>query len=148
MGYNISNEAGMKMTRNKRRLKVGLIKRYTWITIILVLITFFVPTALGTQYKYDNLHRLTRVIYNDGMQITYNYDEVGNRTQRVSTLMADTSVDGTVNFKDFAILASRWLEEGCISPDWCQGADIDWNTEVGIEDLAILADQWLESINP
>jgi hypothetical protein len=40
------------------------------------------------------------------------------------------------------------LEEGCISPDWCQGADIDWNTEVGIEDLAILADQWLESINP
>jgi YD repeat-containing protein len=103
-----------------------------------------VPSALGTQYKYDNLHRLTRVIYNNGMQITYTYDEVGNRTQRVSTLMADTSVDGTVNFQDFAILASRWLDANCTYPEWCQGADIDWSTKVDIEDLAILTQQWLD----
>jgi YD repeat-containing protein len=138
----------MKTARNKKELKIGPMKQQAWITIILILITCLVPSARGTQYRYDNLHRLTRVIYDNGMQISYTYDEVGNRTQRVSTLMADTSVDGTVNFQDFAILASRWLEEGCISPDWCQGADIDWSDVVNIEDLAILAQQWLESINP
>jgi YD repeat-containing protein len=106
-----------------------------------------VPSAFGTQYKYDNLHRLTRVIYDNGMQITYTYDEVGNRTQRVSTLMADTSVDGTVNFQDFAILASRWLQEDCgYLDEWCEGADINWSKAVSIEDLAVLADQWLEGI--
>jgi YD repeat-containing protein len=111
--------------------------------------TFLVPLALGTQYKYDNLHRLTRVIYNNGMQITYTYDEVGNRTQRVSTLMADTSVDGTVNFKDFAILASRWLEEDCgYMNEWCAGADINRSITVDTQDLTILSDQWLEGISP
>ena len=58
------------------------------------------------------------------------------------------SIDGTVNFLDFAILASRWLETDCGYPDdWCEGADIDWNTDVGIEDLTIIAQQWLESVD-
>ncbi len=60
--------------------------------------------------------------------------------------MADASVDGSVNFKDFAILASSWLEEGCITPDWCKGADINWSTAVNIDDLVVLANQWLEGI--
>ena len=105
-------------------------------------------TALSATYKYDNLHRLTRVVYDNGTVITYTYDEVGNRTRRVSTLQADSSIDGTVNFQDFAIIASRWLEEDCgYADEWCEGADIDWNTEVGIEDLAIIAQQWLESVD-
>ena len=105
-------------------------------------------TAFAATYKYDNLHRLTRVIYDSGTVITYTYDEVGNRSRLVSTLQADSSIDGTVNFQDFAIIASRWLETGCgYSDQWCEGSDIDWNTEVGIEDLAILAQQWLESID-
>jgi len=80
------------------------------------------------------------------MQITYTYDEAGNRTRRVSTLMADNSVDGSVNFQDYAILASHWLEKDCGYPDeWCLGADIDWSAKVGVEDLATLAQQWLES---
>jgi len=117
------------------------------ITIMIIFqMQCLMSTTFAAQYKYDNLHRLTRVIYDDGMQITYTYDEVGNRTRRVSTLMADTSVDGSVNFHDFAILASCWLDEDCGYPDeWCQGADIDWSNEVDIEDLAILAQHWLES---
>jgi YD repeat-containing protein len=117
--------------------------------ITFVLFLCYGHTALGTTYKYDNLHRLTRIVYDNGMQITYAYDEVGNRTQRVSTLMADTSVDGIVNFQDFAILASRWLDEACGYPDeWCEGADIDWSTQVNMEDLAILAQHWLEGTTP
>jgi YD repeat-containing protein len=127
-----------------------LIKKYPRIvTIVLVFITFAVPFVHGARYKYDHLHRLTGVIYDNGTKITYTYDEVGNRTQRVSTLVADASIDGTVNFKDFAIVASRWLEEDCDYPDeWCVGADINWSSEVGIEDLGIIAQQWLASINP
>ena len=119
--------------------------------IIVLLITIGCPATLGlgAQYKYDHLHRLTRVTYNNGTQITYTYDEVGNRTRRVSTLMADSSIDGSVNFQDFAIVASRWLEQDCSYPDaWCFGADINWSNTVDFDDLALLSYQWLESIGP
>jgi YD repeat-containing protein len=114
-------------------------------TLSFVAILCYGQMVLGATYTYDNLHRLTSVVYDSGMQITYNYDEVGNRTQRVSTLLADTSIDGVVDFKDFAIIASRWLDADCLSPGWCEGADIDWSSTVDIEDLAILAQQWLQS---
>jgi YD repeat-containing protein len=124
-------------------------KQYFWISVILVFITCLAPSAFGTQYKYDNLHRLTRVIYDNGMQITYTYDEVGNRTQRISTLQADTSIDGTVNFQDFAIIASRWFEEDCgYSNEWCQGADLNWSSKVDIDDLVTLVEQWLAGTSP
>lgn len=115
---------------------------------IITIIVFDPALSLAGTYTYDNLHRLTRVIYNNGMQISYTYDEVGNRTQRVSTLLADTSLDGTVNFHDFTLLASRWLDETCISPDWCDRADIDWSTAVDFQDLPIVAQQWLEGVTP
>ncbi len=119
---------------------------YKHIYLLIVLTACTTSFTFGGTYKYDVKHRLTKVVYDNGMQITYSYDEVGNRTRRVSTLQADTLVDGTVNFQDFAKMASRWLDEECGYPDeWCDGADIDWNTEVGIEDLAIIAQQWLES---
>ena len=116
------------------------------IAVWLISLSCMTSKVFGITYKYDNLYRLARVVYDNGTVITYSYDEVGNRTRRVSTLQADSSIDGTVNFQDFALLASRWLETECGYPDeWCEGADIDWNTEVGVEDLAILAQQWLES---
>jgi YD repeat-containing protein len=34
-------------------------------------------------YQYDDLHRLTRVTYDDGSAIVYDYDAVGNRMLRV-----------------------------------------------------------------
>jgi YD repeat-containing protein len=121
--------------------------RITILALACLLLCTIKP-SLASIYKYDNLHRVTRVVYNNGMQISYTYDEVGNRTQRVSALLADTSVDGTVNFYDFALLASRWLDETCISPDWCEGADIDRSRVVDFQDLAIVAQQWLEGATP
>jgi YD repeat-containing protein len=32
-------------------------------------------------YTYDDLNRLTQVIYANGVVVTYTYDEVGNRIQ-------------------------------------------------------------------
>jgi len=126
-------------------------KETFYLIMLIVTATFTLINSLyasTARYEYDDLNRLTRAIYDETTVIEYTYDEVGNRTRRVSTLMADTSIDGTVNFHDFTVVASRWLDEDCGYPDeWCEGADIDWNTEVGIEDIAILAQQWLESID-
>jgi YD repeat-containing protein len=97
-------------------------------------------------YKYDTQHRLIRVEYDDGTIISYEYDSNGNRTRKVSTLLADTSIDGAISFPDFVVMASRWLDTNCTGPDWCDGADINRSGQVNLEDLAILAQQWLENI--
>ncbi|MBU0640927.1 MAG: RHS repeat protein [Planctomycetes bacterium] len=54
--------------------------------------------AVASTYEYDDLHRLTRVTYDDGSAILYEYDAVGNRTLRVingdpSSVYLETSVD-------------------------------------------------------
>lgn len=56
--------------------------RDRWIGLIgLVWILLLAPFAWagGVTYEYDNLGRLTGVIYDDGSQITYTYDANGNR---------------------------------------------------------------------
>lgn len=39
----------------------------------------------ATQYTYDALNRLTKVIYDDGRSISYTYDAAGNMASRVSS---------------------------------------------------------------
>ena len=112
----------------------------------LIIFTLWSSTIAATSYKYDTQHRLSIVVYGDGRIISYKYDASGNRIEQVSTLMADTSVDGEVSFTDFAVLASRWLDTDCAGPDWCDGADINHSGQVNLEDLAIIAEQWLENI--
>jgi len=57
----------------------------------------------------------------------------------------DIDSDGAVNFTDFAILASHWLNNGCGEMDsWCDGADVDSSSMVDFEDLLIMTEHWLE----
>jgi YD repeat-containing protein len=78
-------------------------KRYLLVTIAVAVVVCCVltlawgirpaPTRVTTvsdgtreslvSYEYDNLHRLTRVTYEEGTQIIYEYDAVGNRTSRL-----------------------------------------------------------------
>lgn len=119
-------------------------KRY--LLVMMAVIFCSSEHVFATTYDYDSLNRLVRVTYDSGFQITYAYDEVGNRTQRVSRWLADVSIDGTVNFRDFALVASYWLNTNCAYPDFCGEADINHSTAVNIEDLALLANQWLEGV--
>ncbi|MHC5060511.1 MAG: hypothetical protein ACYTFK_05450 [Planctomycetota bacterium] len=70
-------------------------------------------------------------------------------TGAVGCPTVDMDDSGTVNFADFAIFMSRWLDSGCVFPDWCTGADIDPffddRGDVNIIDLDIFARHWLES---
>ena len=112
--------------------------------VILILgLNILSQLAYGTSYEYDTLNRLTRVTYDGGFQIVYSYDEVGNRTQRVATNVADIAVDGSVNSKDFALVGAHWLQTDCNQPDWCEGADFDHSGSVDILDLATFAKYWL-----
>ncbi|MBA7615808.1 hypothetical protein ES703_23094 [subsurface metagenome] len=59
--------------------------------------------------------------------------------------LCDLVYDGIINFRDFAIFALNWLEEGCSdADDWCQGADLTFDTYVDFEDLAFFVECWLE----
>lgn len=50
--------------------------------VLFVFVTFSAQAQLEqteTSYQYDNLNRLIQVIYNDGTEVNYTYDDLGNR---------------------------------------------------------------------
>jgi hypothetical protein len=60
----------------------------------------------------------------------------------------DGKADGIVDFRDFAILAQSWLDEGCSEVDgWCGGADITFDATVDFKDMMFMASCWLVEDN-
>ncbi len=52
--------------------------------------------------------------------------------------------DGVINFKDFALFALSWLDEGCsLANEWCQHADVTLDGYVDAEDADLFARCWL-----
>ena len=91
-----------------------------------------------TQTQLDELKaqniRLIHLIKGPSSSITtYGFDDE-------SFHPADISDDGKINFRDFAMLASRWLDNIC---DDCGGADLTGDGTVAFEDLLELAEDWL-----
>jgi YD repeat-containing protein len=116
--------------------------------IIMIRITLLlfinISVCYGTIYEYDSLNRLSRVTYDGGFQITYMYDEVGNRTELIATILPDIAPNGLVNLEDFTVMAEHWLNSDCGEPDWCGLADIDRDANVGTVELNYLANWWLK----
>jgi hypothetical protein len=52
--------------------------------------------------------------------------------------------DGIVNFRDFAIFASYWMDDICSEPDWCEGSDSDYSGRVDFVDLLNFVKYWPE----
>jgi len=61
---------------------------------------------------------------------------------QVVSCRADIDGNKRVDFRDWAMLAGRWLD-ACSPPDYCSGADLDESGGVEMEDVAILAEAWL-----
>lgn len=57
---------------------------------------------------------------------------------------ADFDTDWDVDFADYTVFASYWMEQNCAEPDWCDSTDIDKSGSVDIYDLAGFTDNWLE----
>jgi len=59
----------------------------------------------------------------------------------------DLNDDCGVDFPDFVLFARNWLETNCeAANNWCEGADIGKNGEVGLTDLAEMIENWLEGL--
>jgi hypothetical protein len=56
----------------------------------------------------------------------------------------DFNDDTKVDFRDYAILASHWLETDCNNSGWCQGTDLDIDGNVDLNDLMLFCEYWLE----
>ncbi len=56
----------------------------------------------------------------------------------------DFDDSGLVNFKDFAMLAERWLDTGCdCYGSCCEGRDINGDDFIGFDDITVMAYNWL-----
>jgi hypothetical protein len=58
-------------------------------------------------------------------------------------LLADLDNNCRVDFRDYAIFAVEWLNKDCSEPNWCAGADFDFDGAVDATDLAIVTKDWL-----
>lgn len=76
-----------------KRFKIS-IKWFQVSLIIISLVISLLPinqaTAGNVTYVYDELYRLVQVSYDDGTNITYTFDQVGNRLSRDVTISKDT----------------------------------------------------------
>lgn len=68
-------------------------------SILIALSIFLVNSDLSTAqiYEYDNLNRLTKVIYEDGYIIEYSYDEYGNTTNIIKKSKVNESKEDNKN---------------------------------------------------
>ncbi|MGA2916362.1 MAG: hypothetical protein ABSE89_10085 [Sedimentisphaerales bacterium] len=78
------------------------------------------------------------------------YDFDVNENEPVHTLIfhhvrtRDFNNNTIVDFHDYAIFASHWLETNCNAPNWCDGTDLDINGSVDVNDLMLFCQYWLE----
>jgi YD repeat-containing protein len=104
-----------------------------------------VSNGLSVTYTYDQVNRLTRVVYDANTSIEYTYDAAGNMTRKLVIQPPNPDIDhsGLVNFIDYAILAENWLQSGDHLP-----GDFNLDGKVNICDLAIMAEYWLKPGEP
>ncbi len=60
-------------------------KIFKLISIIFIVLISFSQVSYSIEYKYDNLGRLTEVIYDSGQRVKYSYDASGNITNIVTS---------------------------------------------------------------
>jgi hypothetical protein len=61
--------------------------------------------------------------------------------------LPDLQQDGYIDFKDFAIFASQWLNTDCnCLNSWCNRADITEDGIVDLFDLSNFASYWLKPL--
>lgn len=94
-------------------------------------------TGILEQYTADS----------DGIYYDYYQLLTTNNDDFTIDQIADFDGDCDVDFSDFNIFASHWLEEGCRELDWCDGADMTGQSPDGVVDIYDLIEfskHWLE----
>lgn len=63
-------------------------------------------------------------------------------------LHGDINEDGYVNFKELLSVMQNWLEENCISLNWCDHTDTDLSGSVNLCDFSVICEYWQQCTNP
>jgi murein DD-endopeptidase MepM/ murein hydrolase activator NlpD/subtilisin-like proprotein convertase family protein len=61
-------------------------------------------------------------------------------------IFSDFDNDTDVDFADLAKLSYHWLSQDCNYPDWCEGADLNYNHFVDLIDISLFVEHWLEGL--
>lgn len=83
------------------------------ITFIIILFGISANAQVTVSYTYDELQRLTKASYSNGVGIQYSYDALGNRTQETKT--SSLSVVDFENAKSISLYPNPFVEELNIS---------------------------------
>lgn len=90
-----------------------------------------------TKYEYDAVNRLTKVVYGNGVTVTYTYDELGNRTGKKvvgkQQNTGDVNTDGVVDVADIASVISVMAGDADIPR---AKADVNGDGVVDVADIA------------
>jgi hypothetical protein len=68
--------------------------------------------------------------------------DMGYHYEVIRKFLSDFDFDGDVDLADLSVLLSYWLDETCITPDWCEGADLNKSARVDFTDYASLAAEY------
>ncbi len=80
---------------------------YVFIVPAFLIITAISSSADSLTYTYDDLNRLTKILFQDSSFITYTYDDVGNRLSQIPTPVTAVSLsDSGYYFSDISVTLS------------------------------------------
>ena len=108
-----------------------------------ILLAFICMTYLNAQseisYEYDNLYRLTKVIYPNGTSVSYSYDALGNRISKKVTgspaeIMGDVDGDGHVTMADVYAIVDYIMGKNP-SPFILNNANVNGDNKVNVADV-------------
>lgn len=109
------------------------------------------PDNTSRKYPLYDVRRLialgsgTGIIPLPQLNGTFNSEDVYAKLRlRFDRHSADLNDSGQVNWADFSVFASHWLDSNCnVENAYCDGADLDQNGQVNWADFSIFASQWL-----
>ena len=108
-----------------------------------ILLAFIGMTYLNAQskisYEYDNLYRLTKVIYPNGTSVSYSYDALGNRISKKVTgspaeIRGDVDGDGHVTMADVYAIVDYIMGKNP-SPFILNNANVNGDNKVNVADV-------------
>lgn len=108
---------------------------------------FAVLQTFAQTYTYDNLNRLTKVVYSNGTTITYTFDALGNRTSKkvtgaINSASGDVNNDGVVDISD-VVLTVNFILGGTPAVFNQDAADINKDGNIDISDVVAIVNMIL-----
>ena len=107
-----------------------------------IVVLFLFQAALGwaKTYQYDELNRLTGIIFDNGSSAYYSYDSAGNITNSttipvIPLVFGDVNSNGAVDLNDLNILSGFRNQPA----DQCPECDIDGDGTITVLDMRKLA---------